>query len=255
MTSHEELWEAQRIIGKHWKKGPSPEQTKLLGFARDTLKFISETGQRHPFHDARASLSTLGFAQEPPAPATLLSRTEVYFTRLLQEAMPVEEQELIQVIIDALRFIAATGQQAALEDYIQHLEAGAPPYVVAAFNTQKDAEDWLHAHPEPPDFAHILVAGEYRSVSYDRRNGTRSLPNDHALEYYLSELSREEPPVAVASFSTRSEAETWLKAQRDLARRAWVLVGDEFYLAAHYPHIHCRVLFPLSIAEGFDMEM
>ncbi len=247
MTAYEELWEAQRIIGRIWKPDQSPEQALILGLARDVVDFISATGQKHRFRDHRQR----PFPSMAHEPGGLLHRAERFFKKLLDAPQPPDDAALIRVIIDALHFIAATGQLADLEEYIKHLEAGAPPYVVASFGSQEEAEVWLMNHPEPPDFAHIIVAGEYRSVSYDRQSNIRKLPNDNAIEYYLAELQKEEPPVSQASFATREEAEAWLKAQPQLARRMWVSVGGELYLAAYYPNINHRALFPLSMAEGF----
>lgn len=247
MTAYEELWEAQRVIGKIWKPDQTPEQALILSLARDVLDFISATGQRHRFRGYRQR-SSPGAAHELEG---LLQRAEHFFMRLMGAPQPTDEIELIRVIVDALHFVAATGQLAGLEEYVKHLEAGAPPYVVASFGSQEDAEAWLENHPDPPDFAHIIVAGEYRSVSYDRQGNIRKLPNDHAIEYYLAELQKEEPPVAQASFATLEEAEAWLKAQPQPARRMWVSVGGKFYLAAYYPNINHRALFPLSMAEGF----
>jgi hypothetical protein len=53
MTAYEELWEAQRVIGKIWKPDQTPEQALILGLARGVLDFISATGQRHRFRDYR----------------------------------------------------------------------------------------------------------------------------------------------------------------------------------------------------------
>lgn len=249
MTAYEKLWEAQRIIGKHWRQDQTQEQALILGLARDALEFISSTGQRYRFLDYRHHPSS-GTAQDPEG---LLQRTERFFTGMLEAPQPPDEAELIRVIIDALHFIAATGQLERLTEYIRHLDAGAPPYVVAAFDSLEEAEGWLMNHPDPPDFAQVIVADEYRSVYHERQRNIRKLRNDNAIEYYLAELQKEEPPVSQVSFSTREEAEAWLRAQPEPARRAWVSVGGELYLAAYYPHINHRALFPLSMAEGYQV--
>lgn len=247
MTAYEELWEAQRILGKYWKQ----EQAEILGLARDALDFISTTGQRYRFREYRQRASS-GVTDDGGQEA-LLQQAERFFVSLLETSRPSEERALLGVIVDALRFIATTGQWAGLEDYIQHLEAGAPPYVVAAFGSLEDAESWLRGHPEPPDFAHILVAGEYRSVFHDPQSNARKLPADQAMEYYLAELRQAEPPSASASFASREEAEAWLKDLPERARRMWISVGGQLYLAAYYPHLRHGALFPLSMAEGFQV--
>ncbi len=251
MTASEPLWEAQRVIEKSWRQEQPPEEARVLGLARDALNFLSTTGQRYRFRDYRQQRSS----SQPHDGAEangILWQAELFFRRLLDTPPPPDERELIRVIIDALRFIAATGQMASLEEYIQQLEEGAPPYVVAAFGSQEEAEVWLENHSEPPDFAHILVAGEYRTVFHDRQSNVRKLPHDNVLEYYLAELREVEPPVPVASFATREEAEAWLRAQPEPAARAWITVGGELYLAAHYPNIHHGELFPLALAKGYQ---
>jgi len=249
MTTPDELWEAQRLIEKHWRPDQSAEETRILGLARDALDFISGTGQRHLFREHRQSEA----ARPPMGPESggALREAEDYFRKLLDTPHGLEESDLLRVVIDALQFIAGTGQLANLEDYIQHLEAGAPPYVVGAFDSLAEAEAWLMSHPAPPDFAHIIIAGEYRSVFHDRDRNIRKLPNDNTLEYYLAELREVEPPVPIASFATRKDAEAWLWAQPEPVRRAWVSIGGDLYLAAYYPRINRRTLFPLAIAKGY----
>lgn len=247
MTASEELWEAQRVLGTFWKQDQTPDQALILGFARDALEFISDTGQRHRFRDYRLHPSP-GVTHDSGG---LWQQAERFFMTVLEAAHPPDTAERLRLIVDALHFIATTGQLAILEEYIQHLEAGAPPYVVASFGSQEEAEAWLMNHPDPPDFAHIIVAGEYRAVSFDCENNIRKLPNDNAIEYYLAELQKEGPPVSQASFATREEAEAWLKAQSQPARKMWVSIGGEPYLAAYYPNINHRALFPLAMAAGY----
>ncbi len=74
------------------------------------------------------------------------------------------------------------------------------------------------------------------------------------LEYYLAELKKEEPPRSPPSFQNLQEAEAWLHSQPDSFRWAWVSIVGEIYLAAHYPNIHHRALYPLSMAEGSEVE-
>jgi hypothetical protein len=261
MTAQEPLWEAQHVLEKCWKEDQPPEQTQLLSFARDALGFISATGQRYRFHayrkppTSRSPLNLESWRKITPSTQELLRRTEGFFLGLLSTPRPSDEAELIQVIVDALHFIAETEQQGGLEEYIKHLDAGAPPYAVAAFDTAEEAETWLENHPDPPDFAHVIVANEYRTVHHDRQSNTRQLPNDNAIEYYLAELREEDPPVAAAAFNTRADAVAWLRAQPDPPRRTWVLAGGEFYLAAYYPNINHRALFPLSMAIGHATEV
>ncbi|WP_257451591.1 DUF3598 family protein [Archangium lipolyticum] len=273
MTSHIFLSDLQEVIGKRWSEDQSPEQARVLGLARDALFFVYDTGQRYRFEDFRKSLdsSTRLAAESSPVPQRALDnveqlqgerasleerlrRTEEFFTKLRAEADSDREGELIQVILDALYFISSTEQHRAFGEYLEHVEAGAPPYIIASFGTREEAETWLGNHPNPLDFANVLIANRYHDVLHDRERGTRRLHHNRDLEYYLAELAQEQPPNPVASFSNLEDAEAWLKARPEPARWAWVSIGGEDYLAAYYPNIGHRALYPLSMAKGYEVE-
>lgn len=253
MTTLESLNEAQRIIGQHWKEGQSPEQERMLGCARDALFFISSTGQLYRFEDYRKRLQaeSPSRASAPAGTAELVRKAEGFFEQLLNEPQPKEERELTLVIIDALRFIASTGQLDDFESYLQALDANEPPRVVASFDTREQAERWLSSHPSPPHCAHILIAGRYHTVAYDRATNGRYLPSSLALEYYLASLKESSAPTAVASFETLQEADAWLRAQPAPPTRAWVRISGEIYLAVYHPNVNHRALYPLSMADGY----
>ena len=161
---------------------------------------------------------------------------------------------MIQVILDTLRFISATGQLTAFGEYLEHVAAGGPPYAVASFDTREEAEAWLRNHPHPPVSANVLIANAYHDVVYDRATGTRRLLRNRDLEYYLAERRGGAPPVAIASFSDREEADAWLQSQPQPAPWAWVSIAGELYLAAGYPNLGHRALYPMSLSEGYEVE-
>jgi len=249
------LSDAQQVIGRRWSQEQHPEQARTLSLARDVLDFISATGQWYPFEDFRGSRGSSGSPQALGENGStelreLLRKTESFFRRLFDDSVAAEEQAPIQLILDALRFISSTRQHEALGDFISHVEFRAPPFVVASFETQEEAEAWLEKHPSPPAFADILVGNSYHDVVYERETNFRRLPWNRDLNRYLAWLKRVEPPVADASFVTREEAEDWLTRQSHPARRAWVMIGGELHLAAYYPNINHRALYPLSMAES-----
>lgn len=263
MTTQGFLYDTQEVIGKLWNKHPSPEQRRLLGVARDALFFVYLTGQRYGLKDFRKNLES--GPHRPPSAleqpgddfASLeegLNSTRDFLTKLRDETASARQRDLLQAILDTLYFISSTGQHSGFNEYLEHVEAGAPPYVIASFETKEEAEAWLKNHPNPPDFAHVLVANTYHDVMYERGTNFRRLPRSRMLEYYLAELKQEEPPVAVASFATLEEAEAWLKAQPEPARWAWVSIAGEPYLAVYHPNIQHRALYPLSMANGYEEE-
>jgi hypothetical protein len=250
MTSLADLAEAHPVIGRRWSQEQSPEQARILGLARDALDFIFATGQRYAFED----FFTGPDARCPPPRGghselrERMDRTRRFFEKVRDEPESAEEVAQSQAILDAIRYIDSTGQQDAFTDFLEHVEANAPPYVVASFDKREDAEAWLASHPNPPDPADVLIADEYHDIFYRREANMRRFLHNRDLEWYLAELKQKERPVAAVSFETREEAEAWLKAQARPARRAWVQVGGELYIAAYFPNIHHRALFPLSRA-------
>lgn len=257
------LYDTQEAIGRQWSEHPAPEQRQLLALARDALLFVYATGQPFRFGDFQKSLESV--ARPPPGTseqprnefASLeegLNSTRAFLTKLRDEANSARDKEVLQVILDTLRFISSTGQHGAFSEYLEHLAADVPPYAIASFDTKEAAEAWLKRQPIPPDSANVLIADTYHYVIYDERAGKYRLRRIRDLEYYLAELAKKEPPVATASFATREEAEAWLKTQPEPARRAWVSISGEFYLAVYHPNIKHRALYPLSMSGGYEVE-
>jgi hypothetical protein len=256
MTNYTLLSDPQPVIGRQWSKDSSPERRRLLGLARDALLFIEVTGQRYRFEDFRKDPGT---GTPPRAEGFIslrerLNETEEFFSQLRDAPESAAERELIQVILDALRFISMTDQYSAFSEYLEHIEAGGPPYAVAAFATREEAEAWFKQLSHPPDSANILIANVYHDVVHDPETHVLRLPRNRALEHYLADLKKEQPPNAVASFGNLEEATAWLQSQAEPANWAWVLIGGEFYLAAYYRNIHHRALYPLSMSKGYDEE-
>ena len=224
----------------------------MLALARNVLGFIFATGQRYRFEDfSKRALAAVAEPLEGSAALReLLGRTESFFLKLLDEPESTGEEVRIQAILDALRFIEATDQYAALDAYLKHVELNAPPFVVASFESAGEAEVWLKNHSHPPDPASVLIADSYHDVVHDRETNIRRLPRNRDLHGYLTELKRVNPPIAVAAFVTREEAEAWLNGQAEPARWQWVSISGEFYLAAYYPNIAHRALYPLAMAES-----
>jgi hypothetical protein len=236
---------AQAVIGKRWREDQPPEREQILGLARDALDFVSTTGQRYSLEDFRTSSQHDHIQNSPGLREDPFRSTEAFFLGLFEGAAgSTQEQELIQLIIDTLRFIVLTRQQHAFDKFRKDCEADAPPFFVASFATREEAEAWLQSHPSPPDFAEVLIAGKSYEVIYDRKTNLRRLRGNRTIHHYLAGFELSRP--AVATFATQEEAEAWLRAQPEPAKWAKVLVGGAPHLAVYYSNINQRVLYPLS---------
>ena len=157
---------------------------------------------------------------------------------------PPDKEEALHTAAAAIRFIHATGQTAAFEDYAQSLEAYAPPLAIARFDTRQEAEDWLKDQKRPPS-ALILIADEYFSVFHNPVTGWRGLGRQPSMEYYLAEMANDGPPPSGLSFASKAEAEVWLDQQPTPPQQVIIGIAGAPYLAAYHHRIDHRVLYPL----------
>lgn len=178
----------------------------------------------------------------------LTARAKELLAEIRTNTHSQEQQELLDVLFDALLFIDSTGQLYAFEDYRQHLASDDPPRVVASFNTPEEADTWLKEHPEPPSSAYVLIADQYYQLVYIREQNHRRLFTHPVLEYYLSGRVREGLPPPVASFATRQQAEAWFENEAAPPRQAVILVAGEPHLAVYHPNLHHRSIYPFSMA-------
>jgi hypothetical protein len=165
-------------------------------------------------------------------------------------AQSAEERELLSIALDAMLFITSTGRRFAFEDFREQLTAQEPPPVVAAFDTRAEADVWLSNHPGPPDSTFVLVGDRYHIVFYRREANLRRMIPDPVLEYHLGRLMRAGLPPAVASFSTREEADAWLEYQAEPTRQAVLLIGGQPHLAVYHRNVNRRAIYPFSLAAG-----
>jgi hypothetical protein len=180
--------------------------------------------------------------------ANLSLDTQELLGRLWKEASSSEEKERLQFARDALTFIYDTGQSYEFEDYRKDLDAKGPPLVMATFQTREEAKAWLANHPNPPNHAKVLIAGEYHHVIYFRDGNIRGLPPAPFLEYYLGDMLEDGLPPPVATFHTHEEATTWLHSQPEPPRQVFIQIAGEYYLAVYHYRVNQRALYPLSLA-------
>ena len=178
----------------------------------------------------------------------LIARATDLLAELRATTPSQEQQELLDVIFDALLFIDSSGQTYTFEDYRKHLASDDPPRVVASFTTREEADAWLREHPDPPSSAYVLVADHYHHLVYIREKSHRRIFPHPVLEYYLGARMREGLPPPVASFATRQEAETWLQSQPSPPTQAVLQIAGESHLAVYHSNINHRSIYPFSIA-------
>lgn len=178
----------------------------------------------------------------------LTSKAKALLADIRANTESQEQQELLDVLFDALLFIDSTGQLYAFEDYRQHLVSDDPPRVLASFNTREEADSWLRGQAEPPSSGYVLIADQYHQLAFIREGNHRRLFPHPVLEYYLGARLREGLPPPVASFVTREQAEAWLKNETAPPRQAVIMVAGEPHLAVYHPNIPHRVIYPFSMA-------
>ncbi|RKH05646.1 head protein [Corallococcus sp. CA053C] len=154
-------------------------------------------------------------------------------------------EEALRIASDALRFIHSTGQGFDFEDYVQSIDANAPPLAIARFDTRAEAEAWLKAQKRPPNSACILIGDQYFTVLHSRARGWSHLGPLDSLEYYLAEMANEGPPPSGLSFASKAEAEVWLHQQPTPPLQVIIDIAGAPYLAAYHHRIDYRVLYPL----------
>lgn len=165
--------------------------------------------------------------------------------RTMKNAQSPEEQELFRVAAAALLFISETGAASPFEDYLRFRKGG-PPYAVASFKTQEEADTWLRQHKEPPHGAFVLIADSYYIVMAVRElDHLRLLPHP-IMESYLDQLEREVPAGPLASFDTREQAIASLKSQPKAPQRAYLSISGKLHVALYHYNLSHYAIYLLN---------
>ncbi|MDC0712931.1 head protein [Stigmatella sp. ncwal1] len=178
----------------------------------------------------------------------LLLRTQALIGRLGEQAPSPDEKEQFLTAIDALSFISDTGQSPGLEEYHKNRSGSAPPLVIATFNTREEADAWMNNHPDPPQHAHVLIAGEYFLTAFIPDINHRALLHTPVLGWYLEAMIREGLPAPTAAFSTHEEAEHWLNTQAEPPRQVFITIAGDYHLAVYHYKVGLRALYPIALA-------
>ena len=155
-------------------------------------------------------------------------------------------EEALRIAATALRFIQTSGQTYEFEDYVQSLEAHAPPLVIGRFANREEAAAGMKARRRPPEVAFVLIADAYYSAMHSPSTGnTYLVPQPLILEHYLAEMANDGPPPSGLSFASKAEAEVWLDQQPTPPQQVIIGIAGAPYLAAYHHRIDHRVLYPL----------
>ncbi len=181
-------------------------------------------------------------------PGMKMVEVEAFLGRLHHETQSSEEKEKLRLAMDLFEFIFETGQTLDFDEYRKSLDINAPPLVSATFDTREAAMAWLNAHPNPPDGAKVLIAGEYHYIAWFKDLGNRRLPPSPVLPFWLEELARDGLPPPVATFDTLVEAKAWVDSQPEPPRQVFILIGGEYHVVAYHYRVDLRAIYPMSLA-------
>jgi ABC-type nitrate/sulfonate/bicarbonate transport system substrate-binding protein len=179
---------------------------------------------------------------------------EALLGRLRAETQSSEEKEKLELAMDLFEFIFETGQALDFDEYRKSLATKAPPLLIASFDTREEAMAWLNAHPNPPDGAKVLIAGEYHYIAWFKEQGYRRLPPSPVLPFWLEDMARGGLPPPVATFNTLEEAKAWVDSQPEPPKQVFIQVAGEAYLVAYHYRLNLRALYPMSLAAKSEPE-
>lgn len=177
MSSKNPEFDALELLGRLWKESQSTEEKERLQFARDALWFILTTGLTYDFEDYRASLDV---DAPPPVIASFNTREEAE-TWMRDHPNPPDHAN---VLISGEYHYAAYSRKhndrtirrsETLEYYLAEMIRDGIPPPAFTFNTQEEANTWLHSQPEPPKQVFIQIAGELHLAAYHYRVNLRAI--------------------------------------------------------------------------------
>jgi hypothetical protein len=121
---------------------------------------------------------------------------------------------------------------------------------VTIFDRIMDAQELLgknREHAQSPEEKELLLLA-IDALWFVWRNG-----QTYEFESYRKDVESEAPPRVIASFSTRDEAEVWVKARPQSPDLALVLIADEYHVVLSSRDEQRRALVP-DMAMGYHIE-
>jgi hypothetical protein len=92
-------------------------------------------------------------------------------------------------------------------------------------------------------------------VAIDALSFIMAIGQPHGLEEYRKDRAVNGPPLVIAAFNTREEADAWMKNHPDPPHHVNVLIAGEYFLTAFIPELHHRALLHDSVLEYYLEEM
>lgn len=164
-----------------------------------------------------------------------------------------EEQRLWAQVGVYRDFISATGQVYLFEDHLKRVAPTTRPQVSTALRARQDATSQgvmallLKAFDEMPE-------KQSTSVLINLLNFIADTGQLDACEDYIHNRL-EYAPLAIAHFTTRDEAEKWLKSLAEPPSPANILIRDEYYQAWYSREDNARGIYRDYIIEPYIEEL
>jgi len=141
-----------------------------------------------------------------------------------------DEKRLWRYVGESRNFVHVTGQIYRFEDYLEGLATGTPSRRSPALNAGKGAFsrsaaemllEVLEEVPEPEQKQHVRVL--IALLDFIADTGQLDEVEDFFIHHH------QYAPIAVARFTSREEAEKWLKGTAEPPSPAHILIGDDYY--------------------------
>jgi hypothetical protein len=92
-------------------------------------------------------------------------------------------------------------------------------------------------------------------VAIDAIDYLMKIGQAHGLEEYRKDCAVNGPPLVIAAFNTRGEAETWMKNHPAPPHHANILIAGKYFFTVYAPDINHRAILQNSTLEFYLEEM
>lgn len=165
-----------------------------------------------------------------------------------------EEEQRLWAQVNVYRdFIDATGQVYLFEDYLKGVAPTVSPQVSTALEPRKDAATSQRV-------IELLLKAFDESAAPEQQHSASTLIHlinfiadtgqlDACEDYVNNRLDY--APLAIAHFTTRDEAEAWLKGPTEPPSPSFILIGDEYYQAVYGREDNTRFMYREYMIEPY----